>query len=1257
MTPEQLQQLRTKYGVPDTGYSPAQPEATKEVDELKSLWGEADFKKKPVLERVASKTKDFVRTTGGALVQPFESTIRNVAAPIEAGLQSLKTGEDFGTEYSKVIENVKKAPSLTKSISGGTVEAPARDLRTEYKQAAGDLILSAPVGKALQLGGVALKTGGKVLPKVAETAGIGALGGFATGLQEDSDLLGTVGRTALGGALGGTLGLAGAGLTAMLKPQAKKFEEAVNKVFPTMAKDIKGGIKNKVDNVYNAMSDILQNKEKGIVDDITGIAKDPKKYSYADLQEVSDKRMKELYQEYTAKLNDVDKEKFGALISQRVQDQVKILETNLAKENLQANRNVMQQKINELRELRDTSPQGIQNYVEGLNQEAKWVPGSALTVEKIQAANLAGEMRKVLDESIEKVGDTSYQGLRNLYKSHRGIKDQLAVLAAREIRDTPGLVKRMTNMGITAAGLESLLSGNPKGVLLALGVKAGSKVWEYFGGRQRGIGQIFKILEKNYKPASSIKENIAQPIIPPTSNVPIINNIDNTILQKTVSAIDDVENLQWLEEVSKQGPSEKVFIPKGLIQEKIDELTEEIGKRRMSKEFNVQALENLKNSFAGGGFDFATYARMRNAGVRDIESLNKSGLGKSGQSVLRQLEDYAGDKDISEMMSQADDILDLIKTAKGPVGTKELISERARLISEEMYENAKKNFKENMGRINSGIPVDQIKDLTVMAAYHIERGVRSAAELAKVYAEAGYNFTKKELESLYNKAIKEKPTIVSGSKLPLNKIEELEQFKGFFDADTQKFSSPEIKKDAIKFLVDNDIDIKSTKDADIVDHIDEILTRRESLRKVTAGEVKGVSKELQPLYNEAKKYKSAEEFVNNQKKLFRGSTNAKRDERTVEGVLSTSENPDIAKIFSGENGKIEEFILDPNAKIIKVENIPKELVKSTRDWIKYAKDNGYDAIDMKSIKLSIQSKTNPNLKGFEDEIKIINPSVLKTKSQLTDIWNKAQKLKPNPLIQEAEKTPKTVNVYVKSKFSEGGGYKDVPVIRKVDNVTLYQGSNAGDKRQFWTDSKKYASQFGEVKEKTGSFYQVDNGNRVTNVYVEVKPKAPLKSSTDSLIQGAKKYKSAEEFVKGQTPRVGGVAPELQGQTLYRGMSEGEWQALQAGEVSGKASKGGRTFLTTEKQTAEMAVEAGKGKGVIVELKPEAGQKVISGGKIGENTGGNLPGEYQARNIGIDDIAKVTDGNGKVIYEATTGGKTKSQLEQIWKEANKKLDKN
>jgi len=82
----------------------------------------------------------------------------------------------------------------------------------------------------------------------------------------------------------------------------------------------------------------------------------------------------------------------------------------------------------------------------------------------------------------------------------------------------------------------------------------------------------------------------------------------------------------------------------------------------------------------------------------------------------------------------------------------------------------------------------------------------------------------------------------------------------------------------------------------------------------------------------------------------------------------------------------------------------------------------------------------------------------------------------NPLVQEAQKyatpeefikaqaTPETVKVWNKSKFSTDGAYADIPVTRRVDNITLYQGgSNEG--RQFWTPDKKYSSQFGEVKRK------------------------------------------------------------------------------------------------------------------------------------------------------------------------------------------------
>lgn len=126
---------------------------------------------------------------------------------------------------------------------------------------------------------------------------------------------------------------------------------------------------------------------------------------------------------------------------------------------------------------------------------------------------------------------------------------------------------------------------------------------------------------------------------------------------------------------------------------------------------------------------------------------------------------------------------------------------------------------------------------------------------------------------------------------------------------------------------------------------------------------------------------------------------------------------------------------------------------------------------------------------------MINPSKIKD-DVVGALKTKGAKTPEAKLIQEAKKynsaeefikgqgeTPKTTRVWIKSKFSNKGHYSEIPIIRKVENTTLYQG---GDKnRQFWTPNKKYAEQFGKVSEKTGSFYQIDNGNRVTDVFVEV----------------------------------------------------------------------------------------------------------------------------------------------------------------------------
>ena len=108
-----------------------------------------------------------------------------------------------------------------------------------------------------------------------------------------------------------------------------------------------------------------------------------------------------------------------------------------------------------------------------------------------------------------------------------------------------------------------------------------------------------------------------------------------------------------------------------------------------------------------------------------------------------------------------------------------------------------------------------------------------------------------------------------------------------------------------------------------------------------------------------------------------------------------------------------------------------------------------------------------------------------------DLVSEAKKYKSAEEFVKAQATPKTAKVWIKSKFSGGGGYADIPISRKEDNITLYQGGIEGDKRQFWTPNKEYAEQFGSVKEKTGTFYKIDNGNRVTDVYIEAPTKSQL----------------------------------------------------------------------------------------------------------------------------------------------------------------------
>jgi len=165
----------------------------------------------------------------------------------------------------------------------------------------------------------------------------------------------------------------------------------------------------------------------------------------------------------------------------------------------------------------------------------------------------------------------------------------------------------------------------------------------------------------------------------------------------------------------------------------------------------------------------------------------------------------------------------------------------------------------------------------------------------------------------------------------------------------------------------------------------EIKTSNKSTTKSL--KVKG---ETTNLISEAKKYKSAEEFVKAQPTVYHGSSNANIDilkpsDSKLSGgfgkVVSFADNPEYASNFAGSKGKVYEKYLDIQNPVIlekgqsifdKFPNIPK---KNGAEWLK---NKGYDAIIAKDT-------------SHGAETQVLNPNIIKTKSQLTDIWKKANK--------------------------------------------------------------------------------------------------------------------------------------------------------------------------------------------------------------------------------------------------------------------------
>jgi hypothetical protein len=229
------------------------------------------------------------------------------------------------------------------------------------------------------------------------------------------------------------------------------------------------------------------------------------------------------------------------------------------------------------------------------------------------------------------------------------------------------------------------------------------------------------------------------------------------------------------------------------------------------------------------------------------------------------------------------------------------------------------------------------------------------------------------------------------------------------------------------------------------------------------------------------------------------------------------------------------------------------------------------------------------------------------------------------------------------------------------------------------EQNQFIEQYAQMKKDLGQGNGVNimpDGTRTTNNFRTAEQSGKRMTNADwfdhakqELESGKGAYGASEEYkalahqkaVDDFIPKLPGEATapvksttptELQGKTLYRGINQTEWDALQNGQTSRSVNRPDHAFVGSDPELAQMAAEAQaqarRGRNsYIVEYKPGTESKVTHGGSLGhiQNPNNIIEGEYLGKKLGLNDIAKVKDSNGNVVYDATAAPQAKPALVQ------------
>lgn len=373
---------------------------------------------------------------------------------------------------------------------------------------------------------------------------------------------------------------------------------------------------------------------------------------------------------------------------------------------------------------------------------------------------------------------------------------------------------------------------------------------------------------------------------------------------------------------------------------------------------------------------FQNAEKLPKQGIKAVDEVSQNVLNQSPKNNLLS-------KNPSPTNTSIDNINNIPNTIPQKIEGATKVS--GKLISDESYQKTLTEFKKNLGNMNSGIDPVQAARALKLATYHVQEGAITLAEFTDKMARDGIKLAKDEIEKLFATA-------------RLGKMSDNEYltFQKYLDTPNEqtKIAAQTLAQEM--GFADKTI-LNGVKFRDLIQNG---MTEKSANMDKIVPALKG---KLQPLAEEARKYKSAEEFVKAQsgnqgvyskeyeKAILNNRKNLKPFDFTKADVTTGKKaetKGDMVKVYRISTN--DKLLPGDNVSIINLKDLKEEVIKNGGGLNLVASKMGINPLMSEKIKTNLIETWIPkkDLSQTKSGTQLYTPDGI---TSLQEFWNKINK--------------------------------------------------------------------------------------------------------------------------------------------------------------------------------------------------------------------------------------------------------------------------